>query len=62
MNKEKYRIKQNEYDKTHMKGYSVKMPIALFNEMMKEVERTQTNRNAYTIQAIREKLEKTNEN
>lgn len=58
MNKEKYRIKQNEYDKAHMKGYSVNMPIALYNEMMEEVERTQTNRNAYTIQAIREKLER----
>lgn len=46
----------DKYDKEHMKLYSVNMPIELHNKMMEEVERTGTNRNAFTIQAIREKL------
>lgn len=47
---------QAKYSKENMKLYSVNMPLTLHNEMMEEVERQQTNRNAYTIQAIREKL------
>ena len=48
---------KKKYDKEHMQIYSVKMPKELHNEMMTEVKNKQTNRNAYTIKAIREKLE-----
>lgn len=48
---------QAKYNKENMKLYSVNMPLTLHSEMMEEVARQQTNRNAYTIQAIREKLE-----
>lgn len=52
-----YKETRQKYDEKNMKRYSVNMPLTLHNEMMTEVEKQQTNRNAYTIQAIREKLE-----
>lgn len=52
-----YEETKRKYDRENMKLYSVNMPLTLHSEMMEEVERQQTNRNAYTIQAIREKLE-----
>ena len=62
MQNDKYRETKNRYDKENMKGYSVNMPLSVYNEMMKEVEKNNTNRNAYTIQAIKEKIEKGKEN
>lgn len=53
-----YEETKRKYDRENMKLYSVNMPLTLHSEMMEEVARQQTNRNAYTIQAIREKLEK----
>lgn len=55
---DKYRDTKNKYDKEHMKLYSVNMPIEVYNKMMLEVEKNNTNRNAYTIQSIKEKLER----
>lgn len=52
-----YEETKRKYDRENMKLYSVNMPLTLHSEMMEEVARQQTNRNAYTIQAIREKLE-----
>lgn len=46
----------DKYDKENMKLYSVNMPIKIYEEMMKNVENQNTNRNAYTIQAIKEKI------
>lgn len=51
-----YEETKRKYDRENMKLYSVNMPLTLHSEMMEEVERQKTNRNAYTIQAIREKL------
>lgn len=47
-----------KYDKENMQIYSVKMSKELHNEMMSEVEKLGTNRNAFTIAAIKEKLQK----
>lgn len=55
-----YEETKRKYDRENMKLYSVNMPLTLHSEMMEEVARQQTNRNAYTIQAIREKLENDN--
>ena len=56
------RIKANaKYDKEHMKQYTVKMQKELYEEIMKEVEKNNTNKNAYTIQALKEKLERDKE-
>lgn len=52
-----YKETRQKYDEKNMKRYSINMPLKLHNEMMTEVENQQTNRNAYTIKAIREKLE-----
>lgn len=49
---------QEKYDKKNMKTYSVKMPIEIYENMMKEVEKKNTNRNAYTIKSIKEKIKK----
>lgn len=49
---------QQKYDEKHLKQYSVKMPIEVYNNMMQEVEKNNTNRNAYTIQSIKEKIER----
>lgn len=46
----------DKYDKENMKLYSVNMPIKIYEEMMQNVEKQNTNRNAYTIQAIKEKI------
>lgn len=59
---EAQRRANDKYNKANMKLYSVNMPIKLHEEMMKEVERIGTNRNAYTISAIKEKLAKNTNN
>lgn len=46
----------DKYDKENMKLYSVNMPIKIYEEMMQNIEKQNTNRNAYTIQAIKEKI------
>lgn len=46
----------DKYNKENMKLYSVNMPIKIYEEMMQNIEKQNTNRNAYTIQAIKEKI------
>lgn len=52
-------LKANKkYDNNYMKHYSVNMPLSVYNIMEKAfgVNLPIKNRNAYTIQAIKEKL------
>ncbi len=45
-----------KYQDKKMKLVSVNMPVSLHNEIMIEVEKQNTNRNAYIIKAVKEKL------
>ena len=53
---DKYRETKNKYDSEKMKRYSVNMPIKVYNKMMLEVEKNNTNKNAYTIQQLKKKM------
>lgn len=52
---------QQKYDKEHIRQYTVKMQKELYEEIMVEVEKNNTNKNAYTIQALKEKLKRDKE-
>ena len=55
------RLRANaKYDKEHMKSYTVKMPKELYNIMKLAFSENEKykNQNAYTLQAVREKLER----
>ena len=49
-----------KYDENNMKSYTVAMPLSVYNVMCAAFGDTMEikNRNAYTIQAVREKLER----
>ena len=49
-----------KYDKEHMKSYTVKMPKELYSIMQLAFSENEKykNQNAYTLQAVREKLER----
>lgn len=50
------------YDAKNMKSYTVKMKIELYNEMKNHIDKLDTNQNAFTIQAVKEKLERDSNN
>jgi hypothetical protein len=47
-----------KYDSKNMKSYTVKMQLSLYNKMLEHINAISSNQNAYTIQAIKEKLER----
>lgn len=49
---------QAKYDAKHMKLYSVKYPIEIYQRVEKAIKQTGLNRNKWTTQAIIEKLER----
>ena len=57
---DKYRDSKNRYDEKNIKRYTVGMPIGVYEEMERAFTKLNINRNAYTIQAIKEKLERDN--
>lgn len=52
---------QKKYNDKNIVQFTIKMQKELHNKMMEEVEKTGTNRMAFAIQAIREKLERMTE-
>ena len=58
MEKKKQSDYQAKYDATHMKQYSVKYPIEIYEKVEKAMEKSRMNRNKWTTTAIMEKLKR----
>ncbi len=58
MNKEKYRKRQNEYDKENFRKYTVALKLDIYDEMQSCIDMLKTNRNRFTAEAIEEKIAK----
>ena len=55
---EKQRVYNDKYDANNMKAYTVKYQIAIYEKVEQAIKESGMNRNAWTTQAIIEKLQR----